>query len=177
MSITHDNSGTRRTQAQRDAARLIEAGEFIAADTPAGQAVTEALAEAAHCIKDQPFVPEPPKSALHRALILEAMRGTEAVAASDGGWDRVRSSADRAAFFIAKRLLEKTAPHGARLVLVTLSVRPFFDRAMLVCQAVITYRGKKDEFPSAYLYGPERLFDALAPYHGMVAGGFTSINH
>lgn len=47
MSITHDNSGTRRTQAQRDAARLIEAGEFIAADTPAGQAIIDALPEAA----------------------------------------------------------------------------------------------------------------------------------
>lgn len=47
MSITHDNSGTRRTQAQQEAARLIEAGEFIAADTPAGQAVIDALPEAA----------------------------------------------------------------------------------------------------------------------------------
>lgn len=47
MSITHDNSGARRTQAQRDAARLIEAGEFIAADTPAGQAIIDALPEAA----------------------------------------------------------------------------------------------------------------------------------
>ena len=47
MSITHDNSGTRRTQAQREAARLIEAGEFIAADTPAGQAIIDALPEAA----------------------------------------------------------------------------------------------------------------------------------
>lgn len=47
MSITHDNSGTRRTQAQRDAARLIEAGEFIAADTPAGRAIIDALPEAA----------------------------------------------------------------------------------------------------------------------------------
>lgn len=47
MSITHDNSGTRRTQAQREAAGLIEAGEFIAADTPAGQAVIDALPEAA----------------------------------------------------------------------------------------------------------------------------------
>ena len=48
MSITHDNSGTCRTQAQREAARLIEAGEFIAADTPAGQAIIDALPEAAH---------------------------------------------------------------------------------------------------------------------------------
>ena len=47
MSITHDNSGTRRTQAQLDAARLIEAGEFIAADTPAGRAIIDALPEAA----------------------------------------------------------------------------------------------------------------------------------
>lgn len=47
MSITHDNSGTRRTQAQRDAAALIERGEFIAADTPAGQAIIDALPEAA----------------------------------------------------------------------------------------------------------------------------------
>ena len=51
MSITHDNSGTRRTQAQRDAARLIEAGEFIAADTPAGQAVIDALEEAARRVR------------------------------------------------------------------------------------------------------------------------------
>ena len=54
MSITHDNSGTRRTQAQREAARLIEAGEFIAADTPAGQAIIDALEEAAHRIKAEP---------------------------------------------------------------------------------------------------------------------------
>lgn len=47
MSITHDNSGTRRTQAQREAARLIESGEFIAADTPAGRAIIDALPEAA----------------------------------------------------------------------------------------------------------------------------------
>ena len=47
MSITHDNSGMRRTQAQLEAARLIEAGEFIAADTPAGQAIIDALPEAA----------------------------------------------------------------------------------------------------------------------------------
>lgn len=47
MTITHDNSGTRRTQAQRDAARMIEAGELIAADTPAGQAIIDALPEAA----------------------------------------------------------------------------------------------------------------------------------
>lgn len=54
MSITHDNSGTRRTQAQRDAVRLIEAGEFIAADTPAGQAVIDALDEAAQRVKTRP---------------------------------------------------------------------------------------------------------------------------
>ena len=47
MSITHDNSGTSRTQAQQEAARLIETGEFIDADTPAGQAVIDALPEAA----------------------------------------------------------------------------------------------------------------------------------
>lgn len=47
MTITHDNSGMRRTQAQQDAARLIEVGEFIAADTPAGQAIIDALPEAA----------------------------------------------------------------------------------------------------------------------------------
>lgn len=52
MSITHDNGGTRRTQAQREAARLIEAGEFIAADTPAGQAIIDALPEAARRAKE-----------------------------------------------------------------------------------------------------------------------------
>lgn len=54
MTITHDNSGTRRTQAQRDAAALIERGEFIAADTPAGQAVIDALEEAAQRVRTMP---------------------------------------------------------------------------------------------------------------------------
>lgn len=52
MTIIHDNSGTRRTQAQQEAARLIEAGEFIAADTPAGQAIIDALPEAARQAND-----------------------------------------------------------------------------------------------------------------------------
>lgn len=54
MTITHDNSGTRRTQAQREAAALIERGEFIAADTPAGQAVIDALEEAARRVRTRP---------------------------------------------------------------------------------------------------------------------------
>ena len=54
MTITHDNSGTRRTQAQRNAAALIERGEFIAADTPAGQAVIDALEEAAQRVRTMP---------------------------------------------------------------------------------------------------------------------------
>lgn len=70
MSITHDNCDTRRTQAQREAAALIERGEFIAADTPAGQAVIDALPEAARRAEEarkhgklrflEPIVPKKP---------------------------------------------------------------------------------------------------------------------
>lgn len=49
MTITHYNSGA---QAKREAAMLIDAGEFIDADTPAGQAVIDALPRAARQAKE-----------------------------------------------------------------------------------------------------------------------------
>jgi hypothetical protein len=177
MSITHDNSGARRTQAQRDAAALIERGEFIAADTPVGQAVIDALEETARRIKVRPFVAEPPKSVLPRSFILEAMRDAEVIAASGGSWESVKTSIDRGALFLAKRILDEAAPHGAQLVVVTISVQGFFGSAMLECNTYITFRAKKNEFLSAHIYGPEPLFDAIAPYHGMVSGRSASINH
>lgn len=75
MSITHDNHGTRRTQAQREAAALIERGEFIAADTPAGQAVIDALPEAARLAeeargRDMPRPVEPKQKHAITAQIL-----------------------------------------------------------------------------------------------------------
>lgn len=177
MSTHHDNSGTRRTQAQREAAALIECGEFIAADTPAGQAIIDALEEAARRIKARPFVAESPKSVLPRSFILEAMRDAEAIATSGGSWESVKTSIDRGTLFLAKRILDEAAPHGARFVLVTISVQGFFGGAMLKCNTCITFRGKKGEFQSAHIYGPEPLFDTIAPYHGMVAGALASINH
>lgn len=177
MSTTHDNSGARRTQAQRDAARLIEAGEFIAADTPAGQAVIDALEEAAQRIKARQFIAESPKSVLPRSFILEAMRDAEAIAASGGSWESVKTLIDRGALFLVKRILDEAAPHGARHVFVTISVQGFFGRSMLECSTLIAFRGKKDELSSAHIYGPEPLFDAVAPYHGMAAGALASINH
>lgn len=172
MSITHDNSGTRRTQAQREAARLIEAGEFIAADTPAGQAVINALKEAARRIKTRPFAEDLSKSA-----VLEAMRDVEAIAALGGSWDSVKTSVNRAAHLLAKRILDEAAPYDAQFVLVTISVQGFFGRASLECNICITFRWKKNDLQNARVYGQESLFDALAPYHGMVANALASINH